>query len=52
MKKLLLLLLLFTSYIQAQYIPVYFEEEIEIKDDIENSMQGTIIAKTVSNPFE
>ena len=52
MRKLLLLLLLFTSYIQAQYIPVYFEEEIEIKDAIENSTTGTIIAKTVSNPFE
>ena len=34
MKKLLLLLLLFTSYIQAQYIPVYFEEEIEIPEEI------------------
>ena len=35
MKKILLLLLLFTNYIQAQYIPVYFEEEIEIKDAVE-----------------
>ena len=48
----LLLLLLFTSYVQAQYIPVYFEEEIEIKDDVENSATGTIIAKTVSNPLD
>tara|TARA_B100000131_G_scaffold125415_1_gene122667 strand:- start:233 stop:574 length:342 start_codon:yes stop_codon:yes gene_type:complete len=52
MRKLLLLLLLFTSYVQAQYIPVYFEEEIEIKDDVENSATGTIIAKTVSNPLD
>ena len=52
MIKIFLLLLLFTNYIQAQYIPVYFEEEIEIKDDVENSATATIIAKTVSNPFD
>ena len=52
MKKIILLLLLFSSYVQAQYTPVYFEEEIEIKDDLNNIGEGTIIAKAVSNPFE
>ena len=51
MKKILLLLLLLSSYVQAQYTPVYFEEEIEIKDDLNNTGQGVIIAKNVYNPF-